>query len=81
VRIQAAREFIGCSTAGLRRKCQEPLKKGHVRDDQTGSIWNRATGIAVEGPLTGKRLEPHVGIMSYSRAWLTFHPESKEVTR
>ena len=56
-------------------------KKGHVRDDQTGSIWNRATGIAVEGPLKGQRLEPHVGIMSYSRAWLTFHPDSKEVIR
>jgi hypothetical protein len=55
-------------------------KNGHVRDDQTGSIWNRATGIAVEGPLQGKRLEPHVGIMSYTRAWLTFHPDSKEIT-
>ena len=31
--------------------------------------------------LKGKRLEPHVGIMSYTRAWLTFHPESKEVTQ
>lgn len=53
-------------------------EKGRIRDDQTGSIWNRATGIAVEGPLKGKRLEPQVGIVSYRRAWLTFHPDSKE---
>ena len=53
--------------------------KHRLRDKETNSIWTRA-GIAVGGPLKDKHLEPHVGIVSYKRAWLTFHPDSREVT-
>lgn len=50
-----------------------------LRDEQTKSLWNRATGTATSGPLEGKRLAPHVGIVSFTRAWMTFHPDSKAV--
>jgi len=48
-------------------------------DDQTKSVWNRATGVATDGPLKGKRLAPHVGIVSFTRTWKQFHPDSKAV--
>ena len=57
----------------------ESHKNQQIRDKETGSIWTRA-GIAIQGPLKDKFLEPHVGIVSYRRAWLTFHPDSREVT-
>ena len=53
---------------------------GKVRDEATGSVWDRASGTALEGPLKGKQLEARVGIVSTTRAWQTFHPESKAVT-
>lgn len=29
-----------------------------MRDDQTGSWWQQATGVAIQGPLRGRKLEP-----------------------
>jgi len=49
-----------------------------MRDTQTGSSWDSNTGVALQGPLEGKRLEHQVGIMSYARAWKVFHPGSVE---
>ncbi len=51
-----------------------------MRDEQTGSIWNRNTGLALKGTLKGKHLEHQVGIVSYKRAWRVFHPDSKTIT-
>jgi len=53
---------------------------GKLRDEATGSLWDRTTGTAVEGPLKGKQLEARVGIVSFTKTWQTFHPESKAVT-
>jgi len=50
-----------------------------LRDEQTKSVWNRATGVATDGPLKGKRLAPHVGIVSFTKTWNQFHPDSKAV--
>jgi hypothetical protein len=50
-----------------------------LRDDQTKSVWNRATGLASAGSLKGKRLSPHVGIVSFTKTWKKFHPDSKSV--
>ena len=52
---------------------------GTLRDEPTGSTWDRRRGVATAGPLEGKQLEPHVGILSYARTWRTFHPQSEEV--
>lgn len=56
----------------------EPHADGRLRDRQTGSVWDPAAGTAIEGDLAGKRLAPAPGLMSYARAWRTFHPGSKE---
>ena len=50
------------------------------KDHQTGSIWDRS-GKAIDGVLKGQFLEPHVGIISFHKAWLTFHSRSQELTQ
>jgi hypothetical protein len=50
-----------------------------MRDRPTGSLWNRSSGIALEGPLRGTSLEPLVGIMSFKKTWKTFHPDSRSI--
>ncbi len=52
-----------------------------MRDEQTGSIWNRNTGLAIEGSLKGKQLTHEIGIVSYEQAWQTFYPDNKKITR
>lgn len=48
-----------------------------LRDRETKSLWDRRSGTAVEGKLKGTKLEPQAGIISFTRAWKTFHPDSK----
>ena len=55
----------------------EAVHQRTLRNDQTKSVWNRATGVATGGPLKGQRLAPHVGIVSFAKAWKKFHPDSK----
>ncbi len=50
---------------------------GRMQDEQTGTVWNRNTGLALEGPLTGTALTQRVGIMSFAHAWRQFHPDSR----
>ncbi len=52
----------------------------HMKDNQTGSVWNNSGGNAIEGEMKGQRLTPLVGIMSYRRAWMNFHPTSKDIS-
>ena len=47
-----------------------------LRDRETKSLWDRRSGTAVEGELKGRKLEPQAGIISFTRAWKTFHPNS-----
>jgi hypothetical protein len=70
----AARLFS--RTVDGRRLSFREAEPGWMRDEQTGTRWNRNTGVAVEGPLAGSRLEQRVGIMSFAEAWRTFHPDS-----
>ena len=51
-----------------------------MRDQETGSVWNRNTGVALEGPLKGRHLAHEIGMMSYKRAWDVFHADSRAVT-
>ncbi len=53
-------------------------KNDKLQDDQTASVWSD-DGMAIDGPLKGQRLNPVVAIPSYHRAWLKFHPESREL--
>ncbi len=57
-----------------------PADGARMRDEQTGTLWDRGSGEALEGPLAGKRLEPRLSMISYRKAWLTFYPNSREVS-
>ena len=56
----------------------EATADGKLRDTKTKSVWSRA-GVCVDGPMKGKHLDAHVGIVSYARVWKKFHPDSREV--
>jgi len=49
----------------------EPTAEG-FRDRETGSVWN-LLGIAVAGPLAGKRLRPIPHVDAFWFAWAAFH--------
>jgi hypothetical protein len=51
-----------------------------VVDDETGSVWDVARGIATEGPLTGSVLQPVPGSTAYDWAWLDFYPQAEFYT-
>jgi len=48
-------------------------KDGRVVDKETGSVWN-LLGLAVEGPLTGKRLTPVEHRVYFAFAGMAFSP-------
>jgi hypothetical protein len=45
-----------------------------LRDAETGSDWAALTGLAVAGPLAGRRLEPRVVTTALWYAWRSQHP-------
>ena len=51
-----------------------------MRDEQTGSVWNRNTGLALGGPLEGRKLEHQPATVSYTDAWKVFHPDNRVLT-
>jgi hypothetical protein len=53
------------------------LVGGQIRDQETGSIWDLARGLAVDGPLRGEGLQGIPGSSSYDWAWRDFYPESE----
>ncbi len=49
---------------------------GRVVDRETGSTW-RVDGLAVAGPLEGRRLTPIAeAYVAYWFAWAAFHPDT-----
>ena len=48
-----------------------------MRDEPTGSFWQRSPPVAVAGPLRGRRLRPLPGIVSCGDAWTAFHPKTR----
>lgn len=53
-------------------------KDGRITDRQTGSVWNMF-GVAVEGPLAGKRLRALPHGVYFAFAWLAFRPDTEVV--
>ena len=47
-----------------------------LRDEQTGSIWNGATGVALSGPLEGRQMEQLASFVSFWFAWTDFYPDT-----
>lgn len=58
----------------------EPGPDGNLQDQQTQSLWNPTTGIAVEGKLTGQQLDSAAGYQSTIISWANLHPDGK-ITR
>jgi len=53
------------------------FEAGQIRDEQTESVW-RIDGLAVSGPLAGKRLEPVAeAYVAYWFAWAAFHTDTE----
>ena len=50
--------------------------KRRITDDQTESLWDVETGIAVSGPLAGNVLQSVPYISSFDWAWEDFYPAS-----
>ena len=48
-----------------------------MRDLETGSLWQVLTGQAVEGPLSGQKLERLPSHYSFWFAWSDFHPQTE----
>ena len=50
--------------------------QGQIRDTETQSVW-RIDGLAVSGPMAGRRLEPVAdAYVAYWFAWAAFHPQT-----
>jgi hypothetical protein len=47
-----------------------------MTDDQSGSTWERLTGKAVDGPLSGAELERVKSFASFWFGWVDFHPDT-----
>jgi Protein of unknown function (DUF3179) len=47
-----------------------------ITDDQTSSRWN-GEGVAIAGPLAGRRLEPVVALNSFWFDWAAFYPQTR----
>ena len=48
-----------------------------LRDRETGTYWSAATGLALSGPLAGKRLEPVAATYTTADAWRRSFPETR----
>ena len=53
-------------------------KKGKILDKETGSTWN-LFGVATDGPMAGKRLQPVDHRVYYAFALMAFHPRAQIV--
>ena len=45
-------------------------------DAETGSTWDRMTGKAIDGPLSGSELERMKSVASFWFGWVDFHPDT-----
>lgn len=52
-------------------------KQNRPIDTETGTEWDPITGRGLRGKLAGKHLQALPAIVSYSKAWSQFHPNSR----
>ncbi|GMR10248.1 MAG: hypothetical protein BMS9Abin28_1069 [Anaerolineae bacterium] len=53
------------------------IQGDQILDQETGSRWNLARGLAVDGPLRGEALQGVPGTSSWDWAWRDFYPNSE----
>jgi hypothetical protein len=75
---QSAATAVYARTVGGRALEFEPtITDGKIRDRTTGTTWSALRGVAVDGPLAGKRLQPVPHIDVYWFAWADYYPETE----
>lgn len=52
------------------------LEEGLLKDTVRGGRWEPWSGRAADREMSGARLPRHHGMLSFKRAWFTFHPDS-----
>lgn len=52
-------------------------ESGVLTDVETGTLWDPGSGRARKGKLKGQQLTMVPGLVSYTRVWKIFHPESR----
>ena len=50
---------------------------GEMTDAETGSVWNKLSGVAIAGPLKGSRLIPYPSFDAFWFAWTDFYPKTE----
>jgi hypothetical protein len=50
--------------------------RDRIRDDETGTHWNRFSGLALEGALSGKQLTRLKSTSIFWFGWEDFHPDT-----
>jgi uncharacterized protein DUF3179 len=50
-----------------------------LKDVETGTYWSAATGVALSGPLAGRRLTPVPATYTTANAWRRAYPDSRWV--
>jgi hypothetical protein len=48
-----------------------------MTDDETGSVWDMATGVALSGDLEGQRLDRLPSFVSFWFAWPDYYPSTE----
>jgi hypothetical protein len=51
-------------------------ENGELVDEETGSHWQIARGLATAGPLRGEGLQPVPSLSAFDWAWFDFYPDS-----
>ena len=54
----------------------ESVDSTTMTDTASSSVWDKASGLAVSGPMSGSQLEPYPYIMSFWFAWTDFYPDT-----
>ena len=81
--IVAAVDREGGGTAIFRRTVNgkalefESVDNMTMTDTASSSVWDKASGRAVSGPMSGTQLEPYPYIISFWFAWTDFYPETE----
>lgn len=55
---------------------QPSADQGLIIDDQTGTLWDIQSGIALQGELKGRQLERLASPLVFWFAWSCFYPET-----
>lgn len=80
--VVAAINREGGGTAIFRRTVEgqvlefESIDNTTMKDTESSSVWDKASGRAVSGPMSGTQLEPFPYIISFWFAWTDFYPET-----